>query len=210
MPITRALLSRRSLVAGMMGGLAGALSLAALPPRIAAAADRGPPPLAGEFAKYFIVHETPMLAPPVAFNGIGGQSTSIPDFRGKTMLLNFWATWCAPCQVEMPSLDRLQEELAGEGLAVVTVSQDRGGETAVVPYFQQHGLTHLIPYTDPKGKLADAFGIRGLPTSLIIDPKGLAVGYMEGPADWSSPEGLDLVRFYLPQQQKQQDQAVPT
>ena len=200
MPITR-----RSLVAGVVGGLAGGLAgglpLAAWPPRFAAAADRGPPPLAGEFAQYFIVHQTPMLAPPVPFNSIGGQRVTIQDFRGKTVLLNFWATWCAPCVVEMPSLDRLQEELGNDGLAVVTAAQDRGGETAVVPYFQQHGLTHLIPYTDPQGQLADAYGIRGLPTSLMIDPDGWVVGFMEGPADWASPEGLDLVRFYLPQEQ---------
>jgi len=180
--------------------MAGALALAALPPRLAAA-DRGSPPLAGEFKQYFIVHRTPLLAPPVGFGSVGGKQVSIQDFRGKTVLLNFWATWCAPCVVEMPSLDRLQEELGGQGLAVVAVSQDRGGETAVVPFFEQHRLTRLIPYTDPKGLLADAYGIRGLPTTLMIDPEGWVVGFMEGPADWSSPEGLDLVRHYLPQEQ---------
>jgi len=182
----------------MVGGLAGGLALALGSPRLAAAADRGPPPLAGEFAKYFTVHPTPLLAPPVPFGSIGGGTLTIADFRGKAVLMNFWATWCAPCVVEMPGLDRLQEELGSEGLAVVTLSQDRGGETAVVPFFEQHGLTRLIPYTDTQGRVADAYGIRGLPTSLMIDAEGKVVGFLEGPADWASPEGLELVRFYLP------------
>jgi thiol-disulfide isomerase/thioredoxin len=191
--------SRRSFLTAL-AGLGSGLASAGWPPRLAAA-DPGPPPLAGEFSTYFILHKTPLPALPVRFGTVGGKTLTIEDFRGRTVLMNFWATWCQPCLVEMPSLDRLQEELGEAGLSVVTVSQDRGGETAVIPYFEQNRLTHLIPYTDPLGMLAEAYGIRGLPTSLLIDPKGLVQGHLEGPADWASPEGLDLVRHYLPKEQ---------
>lgn len=186
--------TRRSLLTGIGAGLA----LLAARPLVARAADRGPPPLAGEFRDYFSVLTAPRPAPLTGFIGPDGEEITLGAFLGRVVLVNVWATWCPPCVVEMPALDRLQGALAGEGVSVVTVSQDRAGLGAVVPFFAGRQLRHLKPYSDAKGYLADALGVRGLPTSFLIDPKGFIVGGLEGPAEWDSPDAKQLVRHYLP------------
>ncbi len=113
------------------------------------------------------------------------------------MLLNFWATWCAPCIREMPALDRVQAALAGEGLEVVAVSQDFAGRKVVEPFFLRLGLAHLRIYYDTGGALSRALGVAGLPTTLLIDRQGRIVGGLEGPADWDSDESIDLIRHFL-------------
>jgi len=187
-------LTRRSFLAGT----AGAALILPWPAAGADPADPGPPPLAGEFAEYFNLRDTPLPALPVPFTAAGGRQVTIEDFRGRVVVLNFWATWCAPCVVEMPALDRLQQALGAEGVSVVAVSEDRGGETAVIPFYHRTGITALELYTDPQGYLAEAFGVRGLPTTFLIDSFGRIVGGLEGSADWASPEARDLVRHYLP------------
>ena len=191
--------TRRSLLTGIGVGL---VALAARP-LVTRAADRGPPPLAppplaGEFREYFIVQDPPLPAPLTHFIGPDGSELNLGAFLGKVVLVNIWATWCPPCVVEMPALDRLQGALGAEGVAVVTVSQDRAGLGAVVPFFAGRQLRHLQPYSDAKGYLADALGVRGLPTSFLIDPKGFVVGLLEGPAEWDSPDAKALLRHYLP------------
>ncbi len=160
--------------------------------------DPGPPPLSGEFRDYFNLRTKPLPALPTPFTAAGGAETSLADFRGRVVVLNFWATWCGPCIVEMPSLDKLHRALEGESAAVIAVSEDRAGETVVIPFFRQRGIRSLDLYTDPKGYLADGFGIRGLPTTFLIDIHGRVVGGMEGPADWASDEALALIRHYIP------------
>ena len=105
-----------------------------------------------------------------------GKPVTLQDFAGQVVLLNFWATWCAPCVREMPSLDRLQAKLGGEGLAVVTVSRDRGGANVVMPFYERLELTNLGVYLDPKGAFSRAFKVRGLPTTILIDREGRVVG----------------------------------
>lgn len=186
--------SRRSLLTGLGVGL---VALAARP-WLARAADSGPPPLNGEFRQYFSLATPPLPAPRTAFLGPDGAETDLTAFLGKVVLVNVWATWCPPCVVEMPALDRVQAQLGKEGVVVVPVSQDRAGLGAVVPFFASRQLRSLTPYADAKGYLADALGVRGLPTSFLIDPKGFIVGKMEGPAEWDSPDGKALLRHYLP------------
>ncbi len=152
-----------------------------------ALADR--PPAGGLFADAFTWLEPPAPAPGTAFQDADGRATSLEAFRGRVVLLNFWATWCAPCIREMPSLDRLQAKLGGEGLTVAAVSEDFAGLEVVTPFFKRLGLANLEVYLDPDGTLSRAAGIAGLPTTLLIDREGRLVGGLEGPAECTGSGG---------------------
>lgn len=166
------------------------------------------PPLAGVFADNFTLLEEPVPAPQAPLATGSGETVTLSAFDGQVVLLNFWATWCAPCVREMPSLDRLQAALGPEGLAVVAVSEDRAGLKAVEPFFMETGLEHLEIYLDPKGKFWREFGVRGLPTTYLIDRQGRLIGAMEGPAEWDEEDAVALIRFYL--EQEPDDQPVKT
>jgi thiol-disulfide isomerase/thioredoxin len=156
-----------------------------------------PPALAGSY-KDFTVNAAPSPAPEVGFT-LDGKPMSLADFKGRVVLVNFWATWCGPCVAEMPALDRLQAQLGGEDFAVVTLSEDRN-PAVIAPFYETHGLDHLKRYHDPSGAVSRAFGIRGLPTSVLIDRQGREVGRLEGPAEWDSSEALALLRHFIGQQ----------
>jgi len=176
--------------------LALALVLAFADPRMAAAADPAPP-LRGAFGENFTLLDPPVPAPPEAFTDLTGNRVRLADFEGRVVLLNFWATWCAPCIREMPSLDRLQAVLGDRGLSVAAVSIDRGGVKAIRRFAKRLGLAHLGLYHDPEGALFRAFGVTGLPASFLIDPDGAILGAYAGPAEWDGPEARALIEFYL-------------
>ncbi len=176
--------------------LALALALAFAEPRNAAAADPAPP-LRGAFGENFTLLDPPVPAPLEAFTDLAGYPVRLADFEGRVVLLNFWATWCAPCIREMPSLDRLQAALGDRGLSVVAVSIDRGGVKVIRPFAKRLGLAHLGLYHDPEGALFLAFGVTGLPASFLIDPNGAVLGAYPGPAEWDGPEARALIEFYL-------------
>jgi thiol-disulfide isomerase/thioredoxin len=115
------------------------------------------------------------------------------------VLLNLWATWCAPCLKELPSLDRLQAQLGGDRFQVIAVSVDRRGAEAVRPFFEKLKISHLTIYVEPKGRLADMIGLQILPSTIIIGPHGLMLGRMIGAAEWDAPEALALLRHYIDQ-----------
>ena len=127
---------------------------------------------------------------------LDGEPMSLADFRGRIVLVNFWATWCGPCVAEMPSLDRLEAKLGGRDFTVITVSEDRN-PAVIAPFYEEHGLRHLKRYHDPSGALSRAFGIRGLPTTVLIDREGQEIGRIEGPAEWDSPEAKALIRHFM-------------
>jgi thiol-disulfide isomerase/thioredoxin len=142
--------------------------------------------------------DPPRPAPEASFAARDGTTLRLADFRGRWLLVNLWATWCAPCLREMPSLDRLQKRL-GERLTVLAISQDRGGKEAVEPFLAKLHLEALATYLDPKGAVGRALGIEGLPTSFLIDAEGLIRGRLEGAAAWDSPEMLRRLERYLEQ-----------
>jgi thiol-disulfide isomerase/thioredoxin len=181
----------------LAAALAAVLALAVLLETPTRAHAGGQPPLQGVFKDNFTLLEPPVPAPQTGFLDADGQEITLAAFEGKVVLLNFWATWCAPCVREMPTLDRLQDKLGLEGLEVLAVSEDRGGLAVVAPFFEQLGLQHLKIYLDPQGALSRKFGLDGLPTTLLIDAQGRLVGGLEGPAEWDSEEALALIRFYL-------------
>ena len=155
------------------------------------------PPLKGFLQGSFKLSDPAAPAPRTRFKDAAGRNVSLGSFKGRVVLLNFWATWCAPCVEEMPSLDRLQTRLRNEGLAVVTVSVDREGASVVKPFLKKHRLTRLKAYLDPQHDLMDQFGNAGLPTTVLIDKQGRVVGKMSGGADWNSAAAIALIRYYL-------------
>lgn len=152
-------------------------------------------PVSGTMAK-FRQADSPAPLPDFAFAGPGGEAMGPADLRGKVVLLNLWATWCAPCVEEMPALDRLQARLGGDGFEVVALSLDRGGREQVEPFFDKLGIGSLAVYLDTGGASMKALSPRGLPTSILLDREGREVGRLEGAAEWDSPEALDLIRHF--------------
>jgi len=164
--------------------------------QIPAAAGQAPP-LLGAFGDNFTLFDPPVPAPPEAFAALDGAPVRLADFKGRVVVLNFWATWCAPCIIEMPSLDRLQAALGDRGLAVLAVSIDRGGAKVIRPFAKRLGLEHLGLYHDDMGALFRAFGVTGLPTTFLIERQGDIVGAYPGAAEWDGPEARALIEYYL-------------
>jgi thiol-disulfide isomerase/thioredoxin len=168
--------------------LALLLILPGLVPRAQAdATAAGQSPL-GEF----IPAVRPWPAPAVGFTDVDGRNFSFSDFAGKLILVNLWATWCAPCRREMPSLDRLQTRL-GNKIAILAISEDRGGSKAVAPFVGKLGIKAIKTYLDPRSAVGRAFNVDGLPTSFLIDRQGRVLGRVEGGAEWDSPKMLAIL-----------------
>lgn len=128
----------------------------------------------------------------------GGAPVTVAELaRGKGAVVNFWATWCAPCIKEMPHLDALKADLAQDGIPVIAVSQDRGGLDVVKPFFDKHGYENLSIHLDPKGAFARANKVRGLPTTILYDAEGREKGRLEGIAEWNAPDVKAFIRACL-------------
>ncbi len=181
-----------AVAAGLVAAAVGTLAFVHAPPAPPRAA--APPAPAGSFAD-FSLNSAPSPAPAIGFT-VDGMPVSLADFRGRVVLLNFWATWCGPCVAEMPSLDRLEAALGGKDFTVIAISEDRN-PAAIQPFFSEHGLTHLRRYHDPAGALSRAFALRGLPTTVLIDREGRVLGRFEGPAEWDSAKALALIRHVI-------------
>lgn len=123
-----------------------------------------------------------------------GANHHLTDFKGRGMVVNMWATWCAPCVAEMPSLQTLSKALAPKDIAVLPLSSDRGGADAVQSWYTAHDITALPVLLDPKGALARGFNARGIPTTVIINTSGKIVARLEGAADWSAPQAQALIQ----------------
>jgi thiol-disulfide isomerase/thioredoxin len=138
---------------------------------------------------------TPPAPPPAAtFTDAAGASHSLADFAGKGLVVNCWATWCAPCVAEMPALQALAGKVAEDNILVLPLSSDRGGADVVRKFYAAHGITDLPVWLDPKGAASEAWGARGLPTTLIIDRQGREQGRFEGAVDWSADATVARLR----------------
>ena len=129
-------------------------------------------------------------APAIAFLDAAGKKVRLADFRGKPVLLNLWATWCAPCVKEMPSLDAAAEA-AGGAIHVLAVSQDMQREK-VAPFFAERKLTHLSPYADPELGLSLAYKAN-LPTTIMLDASGRELWRVSGAMDWTGEKATALI-----------------
>lgn len=141
--------------------------------------------------------EVPRPLPTVRFLRGDGRVVTLDEFRGRAVLLNLWATWCVPCRVEMPALDRLQAALGGAAFEVVALSIDRGGPQVVETFYREVGLRSLAVYVDPTGEAARVLGTVGIPTTLLIDREGREVARKTGPAEWDGAEMVGAIRRHL-------------
>ena len=158
-------------------------------------------PLAhGEVAALAMAH-TPFRVPDLTFKDAEGREKTLTDWRGRTVLLNLWATWCVPCRKEMPALDTLQADLGGQGFEVIAVNIDTRDAEKPLKFLKDAGVKHLAYYSDQSAKvfqdLKSAGKAFGMPTTLIIDRSGCEIGVMAGPAEWASPDGVKLVSAAL-------------
>lgn len=136
----------------------------------------------------------PRPLPPLDMRDAEGRAVPLERFRGKVVLLNVWATWCGPCRVEMPTLERLQARLGGPGFEVVALSTDVGGASAVREFYASLGIKRLAIYVEGEGNVLTALGSPGLPTTLVIDAQSREVARALGGADWEAPEVERLIR----------------
>lgn len=140
----------------------------------------------------FALHDEARPVPAIAFVDDEARTRTLADFKGKAVLLNLWATWCAPCRKEMPALDRLQSALGGPDFEVVALSLDRAGVEPVRRFYRETGVKEIAIYLDASGKALRDLKVTGLPTTLLIDRDGRELGRLIGPAEW---DALEMVAF---------------
>lgn len=141
----------------------------------------------------FVYKQAPEPLAEVSFVDGSGAPKTLKDFRGKTVLLNLWATWCAPCREEMPSLDRLQQALGSETFEVVALAVDRTGVDAARKFLDGINVKSLKLYADPTTRSGSALKAVGMPTTILIDAEGREIGRLPGPAAWDSEDAKRLV-----------------
>jgi thiol-disulfide isomerase/thioredoxin len=204
-------------LAGVVVGLAGVYGIATLTgnlfggtakdaakdvicrPAVALAAKLSP--LAtGEVAAVGVA-KSPFRVPNLAFQDAAGKAVTLENWRGRTVLVNLWATWCVPCRKEMPSLEALQKKLGGPSFEVVTVNIDTRDPDKPKAWLKEVGISQLAYYADPNAKtfqdlkaVGRAFG---MPTTMLIDPNGCEIGTIAGPAEWASDDAIRLIEAAL-------------
>ena len=154
------------------------------------------PPAAPE---RFVLFNPPRPVPDTAFVDPQGRTRTLAEFKGRVVLLNFWATWCAPCIREMPSLSRLQAELGGEDFTVIALSEDFWGWDIINGFLAERKLSNLPVFRDTNMRVGKVFGIPGLPTSILIDRQGREVGRLAGITEWDSADAMGLIRHFMGQ-----------
>jgi len=141
----------------------------------------------------FVVKPSPEPIANFVFQDGSGAETSLDKWKGRVVLLNLWATWCAPCRKEMPELDALQQKLGSSDFEVVAVSLDRQGAAVARKFLDETKATNVKLYVDTTARALDALKAVGLPATILIDRQGEEIGRLLGPADWASPEAVALI-----------------
>ncbi len=154
----------------------------------------------GEVAAVNVV-KSPLVVPNLSFTDATGAQKSLADFRGRTVLLNLWATWCVPCRKEMPALDALEQKLGGPDFQVVAVNIDTRDPEKPKSFLKEIGVEKLAYFADSSAEafqdlkaVGRAFG---MPTTLLVDPHGCEIGTIAGPAEWASPDAVKLIEAAL-------------
>ena len=147
----------------------------------------------GEFSYTLDRSKAGTPAPDLTFQTLDGNDTTLPDFAGKPLLVNLWATWCAPCVAEMPTLDAVAAAYGPKGLSVVAVSQDSQGGKIVQPFFAKQGFKHLKSWIDPENQLGFHYATGMLPTTILYNAQGKEVARVIGAMDWNGKEAHALI-----------------
>ena len=128
------------------------------------------------------------------FDAENGTKMTLADYEGQYVLLNFWATWCAPCRKEMPMLSELQAEFGGDDFQVVTLATGRNAPPAMKKFFDEIGVDNLPLHRDPQSAVARDMAVLGLPVTALIDKNGNEIARLTGDADWSSDNAKAILR----------------
>ena len=191
-----ALIGGAALLYGMAGG-GGKVEVSAQCQGAQALSARLAPLAQGEMAAMTLA-KAPKPLPELVFEGADGAARSLADFRGRTVLLNIWATWCIPCRQEMPALDDLQRQLGDKDFEVVAINIDTSRLEKRQAFLDSVGVKALAFYADPKAdvfqRLKSAGKMSGLPTTMLIDARGCEVGTLQGEAHWASGDAVAMVK----------------
>jgi thiol-disulfide isomerase/thioredoxin len=195
-------------IAGVVVGLAAVYGIgafqrnagnAACLPAVGLARDIAP--LARGEVAAFVPAQQPLQLPDLAFRDADGKERHLADWRGRTVLLNLWATWCVPCRKEMPALEALERKLGGSSFEVVAINIDTRDPDKPRAWLRDVGIDGLRYYADPSAKIFQELKVinraRGMPTTLLIDPAGCEIGAVAGPAEWASDDALKLLAAAL-------------
>jgi thiol-disulfide isomerase/thioredoxin len=207
-PRRRGVLIAAAALAGLLAGLGGVYGIAGMTRNPDAALCQGALDTAkriaslahGEVAALTVASD-PLRVPDLAFRDGDGNEHKLSEWRGRTVLLNLWATWCVPCRREMPALDALQTKLGGPEFQVVAVNIDTRNPDKPRTFLRDVGVTNLAYYADPKAEvfqdlkqIGRAFG---MPTTMLVGPSGCEIGTMAGPAEWAGDDGVKLIEAAL-------------
>jgi peroxiredoxin len=144
-------------------------------------------------------NRTGFPAPDFALTDLSGRVHRLADFQGKVVFLNVWATWCEPCRMEMPSMERLYRRLKGKDFVMLAVSEDEAGHPAVQPFVDELGLTFPV-LIDRDGIVPPRYGVTGFPETFVIDRQGRVIQHFIGPEDWGSTQAVEFFSRLLEQE----------
>jgi thiol-disulfide isomerase/thioredoxin len=192
-------------IAGVAVGLAGVYGIGRLARNAALEAACVPAqeiarrvaPLANGEVAAVAAADVPKRLPDLAFQHGSGQPKTLADWRGRTVLLNLWATWCVPCRKEMPALDALQGKLGGPNFEVVAINIDTRDPQKPKAWLKEVGISKLAYYADNTAKvfqdLKEIGKAFGMPTTILVDPQGCEIATLSGPAEWASEDAVRLI-----------------
>ena len=144
-------------------------------------------------------HDEPVAAGTTPFESEDGSEMRLSDLAGRYVVLNFWATWCAPCRKEMPTLSALQRAMGGDDFAVVTIATGRNDPVGMAQFFAETGVDNLPLHRDPQQRLAREMGVLGLPITVILNRDGMEIARLQGDADWASDSAKAIIGALIAQ-----------
>ena len=147
----------------------------------------------GELRKFIFSEKMEVLPKPLILDA--NENMVEIGYDEDILIINFWATWCAPCKKEMPSLNSLAQNMRYEDIQIITIASGRNSKEAIDGFFDDNNLVNLKKYRDPRGRIAIKYGVTALPTTVVINPTGIEIGRIIGDIDWDTAD----VRLFFKQ-----------